>query len=121
MGMDEFTAYAGLVLHLVIWLCFGLVTVVGSKPGATRSTWAGIRIPPLMKSDRAWVAGHQAAILYVRLGMISLVPPAVIAIFFVGSAPQVIGWLEWALAAASLVWILAATRSAAHAAGLVNT
>jgi SdpI/YfhL protein family len=120
MDVDEFTAYAGLGLHVVIWLCFGLVTVVGSKPGATRNTWAGIRIPPLMKSDEAWVAGHKAAVHHVRLGMLSLLPPAVIVIFFVGSTTQFIGWLEWALAAAGLVWILAATRSAAHAAGLVN-
>lgn len=119
--MDQFTAFAGLVLHIVIWLCFGVVTVVGSKPGATRSTWAGIRIPPLMTSDRAWVAGHHAAVRHVRLGMISLLPPAVIAIFFVGTATPVIGWLEWALAAASLVWVLVATRSAARAAGLVST
>jgi len=118
--MDEFTAVAGLVLHAIIWLCFGLVTMVGSRPGATRNSWAGIRIPALMTSDRAWVAGHRAAVRHLRLGMLSLLPPAVIVIFFVGSAPQVIGWLEWAFTAASLVWVLVATRSAAHAAGLLN-
>lgn len=119
--MDEFTAFAGFGLHLVIWLCFGLVSVIGSRPGGTRNAWAGIRIPALMKSDQAWVVGHKAAIHHVRLGVLSLVPPAVIVIFFVGSAPQVVGWLEWALAAASLVWILVATKSAAHAAELVHS
>lgn len=119
--MDGFTAIAGFGLHLVIWLCFGLVTIVGSRLGATRNTWAGIRIPPLMKSDQAWVAGHKAAIHHLRHGVLSLVPPAVIVTFFVGSAPQVVGWLEWALAAASLVWILVATKSAAHAAELVHS
>lgn len=118
--MDAFTAFAGLGLHLVIWLSFGLTSFIGSRPGATRNAWAGIRIAPTMKSDQAWTAGHKAAMYHVRLGVLSLVPPAVIVIFLVGSAPQVVGWLEWALAVAAFVWMLVATRSAAHAAETVH-
>ena len=44
----------------------------------------------------------------------------VIFIFLGGSAPQVVGLLEWALAVATFVWMLGATRSAAHAAETVH-
>ena len=118
--MDAFTASMGLVLTVVIWLCFGLTSYIGSRPGATRNAWAGIRIASTMKSDEAWRAGHQAAMYHVRLGVLSCVPPAVIFIFLVGSAPQVVGLLEWALAVATFVWMLGATRSAAHAAETVH-
>ena len=118
--MDAFTASMGLVLNVVMWLCFGVTSYIGSRPGATRNSWAGIRIASTMKSDEAWRAGHQAAMYHVRLGVYSCVPPAVIFIFFVGSAPQVVGLLEWAIAVATFVWMFVGARSAAHAAETVH-
>ena len=118
--MDAFTASMGLVLTVVLWLSAGVTTYIGSRPGATRNAWAGIRVASTMKSDEAWRAGHQAAISHVRMGALSCVPPAVIFIFLVGTAPQVVGLLEWALAVATFVWMLVAIRSAAHAAETVH-
>jgi p-aminobenzoyl-glutamate transporter AbgT len=36
-----------------------------------RNQWVGIRIPSTMRSDRAWVAGHQAALRLMPLHLLT--------------------------------------------------
>lgn len=117
---DPFMAYVGLVLTWVECLAFLAVCWVGSRPGATRSSWAGIRIEATMTSDLAWAAGHRAALPKPTMACIALLPPTLIAIFFVGQAVLLISVLEWVSTVAGLTWILVATGAAAQAARRVS-
>lgn len=117
---DAFMAYTGLALTWVECLVFLGACWVGSRPGATRNRWVGIRVEATMASDRAWVAGHHAALPKATMACIALLPPSLIAIFFVREATSLITLIEWACAAVGLAWILAATRAAAQAARQVS-
>nr|WP_300150702.1 SdpI family protein [Propionicimonas sp.] len=113
-------AIIGFLLLLVDWAAFSVVCILGSRPVARRNAWSGIRIPSLMESDEAWIAGHRAALYHVRMGSIALLPPAVIAMLFVSQAPVLIAGIQWVLAIAGLAWILVATGAAAKAAKSVS-
>ncbi len=106
---DPFMAYVGLVLTWVECLAFLAVCWVGSRPGATRNSWSGIRIEATMASDGAWTAGHRAALPKATMACLALLPPSLIVVFFVDRAVLLITVLEWVFMAAGLVWILVAT------------
>lgn len=114
-------AIIGFLLLLVDWAAFSVVCIIGSRPAARRNSWSGIRIPSLMESDDAWIAGHKAALYHVRMGSIALLPPAVIAMLFVGQAPLLVAGIQWVLAGAAIAWILVATGAAGRAAKRVSS
>lgn len=114
-------AIIGFLLLLVDWAAFSVVCIIGSRPAAQRNAWSGIRIPSLMESDEAWIAGHKAALYHVKMGSIALLPPAAIAMLFVSEAPVLIAGIQWVLAIAALAWILVATSAAARAAKGVSS
>lgn len=117
---DPFMAYVGLVLTWVECLAFLAVCWVGSRPGATRNSWSGIRIEATMASDGAWTAGHRAALPKATMACLALLPPSLIVVFFVDRAVLLITVLEWVFMAAGLVWILVATGAASRAARSVS-
>lgn len=117
---DPSMAYAGLILTWVECLVFLAICWVGSRPGATRNSWSGIRIEATMTSDLAWAAGHRAAMPKALMACIALLPTSLLVIFFVGRAALLITILEWAFSLAGVIWILFATVSASRAAKSVN-
>jgi hypothetical protein len=44
----------------------------GASGRLRRNQWAGIRTPSTMRSDRAWVAGHRAALRLTPLHLLTL-------------------------------------------------
>lgn len=54
-------------------LAFLLVAIdwAGASGRLRRNQWVGIRIPSTMRSDRAWVAGHQAALRLMPLHLLT--------------------------------------------------
>ena len=51
------------------FLAFVLIAVdwAAASGRLARNQWVGIRIPSTMRSDRAWVAGHRAALRLMPL------------------------------------------------------
>jgi hypothetical protein len=100
-------ACVGFGLTLVTWGIFTVTALIGSRPGAKRNAWAGIRIPSTMKSDEAWVAGHAIALWHARQGSIAILPVGALLLFFLQDA-VVIAILEWVLFIITVTWIFIA-------------
>ena len=92
--IDPFMAYVGLILTWVECVAFLAVCWVGSRPGATRNSWSGIRSVATMVSDDAWAAGHRAALPKAVMACLALLPPSFNVIFFVDRAVTLITVLE---------------------------
>jgi hypothetical protein len=112
----QFLAWTGLVLLFLDWVLFGVTCWVGSKKSSRRNAWAGIRIPSVMSSDAAWVAGHAAAMPHVRQSGIALLPVGIVMICFAGTHPIASAIAECLLFLVGLVWMFVATAAASRAA-----
>jgi hypothetical protein len=66
--LAAFLAFVYTVLTIVL---VG-VDWAGASGRLRRNQWAGIRTPSTMRSDRAWVAGHRAALRLTPLHLLTL-------------------------------------------------
>lgn len=57
---------SGPLLALTAWIVW-VVTRMGAEGGLGLNATVGIRLPSTMRSERAWVAGHRAALRPARL------------------------------------------------------
>jgi p-aminobenzoyl-glutamate transporter AbgT len=66
-------AVAAFMAVMFALLAFLLVAVdwAAASGRLRRNQWVGIRIPSTMRSDRAWVAGHQAALRLMPLHLLT--------------------------------------------------
>lgn len=87
----------------------------GSRPGARRTSLAGIRNGKLMASDEAWRVGHTEALRWAKLGALSLVVPGVVVLLLLGVAPGAAAVLETLLFVAGLVLLFLTVRAAHRA------
>jgi uncharacterized membrane protein len=67
------TVVAVFMASTFAFLTFVLIAVdwAASTGRLRRNHWAGIRIPSTMRSDRAWVAGHRAALRLTPLHLLT--------------------------------------------------
>jgi hypothetical protein len=82
------------------FLAFVLIAVdwAAASGRLARNPWVGIRIPSTMRSDRAWVAGHRAALRLMPLHLLTgialllaaLCAPTVGTVHFVGIGGAVV-------------------------------
>jgi len=68
MYLAAFLAFVYIVLTIVL---IG-VDWAAASGRLRRNQWAGIRTPSTMRSDRAWVAGHRAALRLTPLHLLTL-------------------------------------------------
>lgn len=66
--LAAFLAFVYIVLTIVL---IG-VDWAAASGRLRRNQWAGIRTPSTMRSDRAWVAGHRAALRLTPLHLLTL-------------------------------------------------
>jgi len=87
-------SYSPALLLLSIWtVSFTSVNLIMGGLFAhnkvRRTKYAGIRLPPLMKSPGAWYAGHRAAGSgMVRAGVVGLILAVAVGVLVVAGAPQ---------------------------------
>jgi hypothetical protein len=70
----ERTYLAAFLAVVYIFLTIVLIGVdwAAASGRLRRNQWAGIRTPSTMRSDRAWVAGHRAALRLTPLHLLTL-------------------------------------------------
>ena len=102
---------------LVAWLV-PAVTRRAAEGGLNRNRLAGIRIPSTLASDRAWVAGHRAALPGTRrLLPVTLAGAVAVAVLLAAAGRTPLPFIAGlATVASQLIVLLLATRDASRAA-----
>lgn len=70
-----------------------------------RNQWAGIRTPSTMRSDRAWMAGHRAALRLAPLPLLTLAA-TLAALWFAALHAQTANGVQLTLLGAMLVFVV---------------
>jgi hypothetical protein len=87
-------------IFLAAFLAFVYVVLTGVLIGVDwaaasgrlrRNQWAGIRTPSTMRSDRAWVAGHRAALRLTPLHLLTLAALLIVLVVAVRRVQTVAG------------------------------
>lgn len=85
MSEQTFGALALMLALLLIAGAFTLLLRLIRTGRLERNHWIGLRIPSTLSSDRAWEAGHRAAVPALRCTV-------AVAVVFAAAAAVVLGW-----------------------------
>lgn len=97
-------------LFTALLLVLVLVGVAAGRGAIPRNHLVGVRLPPLLRNDVAWRAGHRAAVLPAGCAF---------AVALIGSAASfalpAASWIAIAAFATGVVWVLIRSSRAATA------
>jgi hypothetical protein len=105
-------------LHLVLALLFGWVADWMARGRLHRNGLIGIRIPATLRSEEAWLAGHRAAVVPMRVsaGLFAAAAVVMLAVAIAGGPAYLVGITSIVLICLVLAAVGWATLLAGHAA-----
>jgi ABC-type transport system involved in cytochrome c biogenesis permease subunit len=107
------------ILTTVLFITFASRAASGRLQ---RNQWIGIRTPSTMRSDRGWVAGHQAALRLAPLFLLTTIVTcsALFAVALYVSTPGVVRLLGFGVVAVIVVLVICSAFVAGNAAKSVD-